>query len=67
VLASKILVVDKKLGLQDVEPVELGKQIGRRHGDGPDRVVGILRLPRRKGSPRGIEFEIVHLPVTGIE
>jgi hypothetical protein len=64
---KKAVVADKKLRLQNTEPVEFGEEIGGCVGNGANWIGGLEPLIVAKGAMGCLEIEIVHLPITAIE
>ena len=53
--------------LQNLEPVEFGKQISGGVGSGRKRVLGMHLRIIREGLVRGGELQVIHLHVAQIE
>src|SRR5580698_1107112 len=60
-------VVDKKLGVENVQPVEFSEQKRRRVRNRAERVFGVIALPLCESFVSVVEVEIVHLTETAID
>ena len=61
------IVVDEELGLQNSQPMELGKEKTGRFGDRASGILGPLLLPDRERALGSVEVQAVHAPVAEIE
>src|SRR5580658_2513420 len=60
-------VVDKKLGVENVQPIKFSEQKCRGVRNRAERVFGVIALPFRKSFVSVVEVEIVHLPESAID